>query len=75
LEQRIYILKNILEYLFRARKDAEKYPEIEIIQKYPWSRNIPNSIKKHRSTRLRTSRYPKKNTIKKSKPTQKIFFP
>ena len=30
--KRIYILKNLLEYLFRARKDAEKFSEKEITQ-------------------------------------------
>jgi predicted transposase/invertase (TIGR01784 family) len=31
--KRIYIIKNLLEYLFRARKDAENYTEKEIIKK------------------------------------------
>jgi predicted transposase/invertase (TIGR01784 family) len=30
--KRIYILKNLLEYLFRARKDAENYTKKEIIK-------------------------------------------
>ncbi len=30
--KRIYIIKNLLEYLFRARKDAENYTEKEIIK-------------------------------------------
>ena len=30
--KRIYILKNLLEYLFRSRKDAEKFSEKEITQ-------------------------------------------
>jgi len=31
--KRIYIIKNLLEYLFRARKDTENYTEKEIIKK------------------------------------------